>query len=302
MDDSTYCDIAKEHTTTYFYITIAYIVTTMLIPIIIIFACNSLIIFYILKSRDERARLSNANIIRNNSVVAVTAAMVRAELNNIPMSTIYSSKAATSASSTTEGRGGPVPTPPLPQPLQTATAKTRVLIKSRCKTSRRHRADAAEVVANGAVAANQTTSLISPGEAAPAVVDTDSLRGGSFRTRPFSTAAANGGRLTGIVRMPSQYRSGTASGKDGSLKITRMLLFMSFSYAILNLPYLIAWSFFFYRLAVQRSADKVVRYYLFAAIQFSEIFYVINYAIHFFIYCASGKRFRFLLRNALSFK
>jgi hypothetical protein len=239
-----YCDISKEHTSTYFYITITYIVSTMLVPIVLIFVCNCIIIFYILKSSKERARLSNANIIRSSTVSASRSAG--------RLSTIYSQS--------TESQS-------LMKPKS-----LRLSIKSRYQAQKMSKAELA-------------TTLNSPSTAMCSLH-------GSFRT------SASSGKLS-TVRMSSQCR---VSAKDDSLKITRMLLFMSFSYAILNLPYFISWSLFFYKMAIQRSSDKIIRYYLFAGIQFSEIFYVLNYAIHFFIYCASGKRFRFLLKNALSLK
>lgn len=98
--------------------------------------------------------------------------------------------------------------------------------------------------------------------------------------------------------------NGAASSKsssDSNNKITRMLLLMSFSYAVLNLPYFISWCMFFYHIGFQ-SASNTLKYYLFSAINLSEIFYVLNYGVHFFIYCASGKKFRQLLRSAFASK
>lgn len=83
-------------------------------------------------------------------------------------------------------------------------------------------------------------------------------------------------------------------------KITRMLLLMSFSYAILNLPYFISWCIFFYRVSVNPKLTRATKYYVFSAINLCEIFYVLNYGVHFFIYCASGKKFREQLRSAFA--
>jgi hypothetical protein len=243
-----YCDIAKEHTQTYFFVTIAYIVTTMLLPIVLIFVCNCLIIFYILKSSEERARLSNANIIRSSTILA----------SNARLSTIYSQPSSENQ--------GLVPT------ATAGTSNNRLSLKSRYYAQKKSNSRCTE----------QTTSLNSPS------TETSSFHS-SFRAS----------KLSSTIRMSCQCRTNT---KNDSLKITRMLLFMSFSYAILNLPYFVSWSMFFYKMAILKSTDKVIRYYLFAGIPFSEIFYVLNYAIHFFIYCASGKRFRILLKNALSLK
>jgi hypothetical protein len=99
-----------------------------------------------------------------------------------------------------------------------------------------------------------------------------------------------------ILTKPSHMKKSSESNK-----ITRMLLLMSLSYAILNLPYFISWSIFFYNMAFQ-SLTKAQRFYLFSALNICEIFYILNYAIHFFIYCASGKRFRTQLRDSFNFK
>ena len=76
---------------------------------------------------------------------------------------------------------------------------------------------------------------------------------------------------------------------NDSNKVTRMLTIMSLSFAILNLPYFVTWCIFYYSVAIQ---DQTKSLYLIAFINLSEIFYVLNYGIHFFLYCASGKQFR----------
>lgn len=108
------------------------------------------------------------------------------------------------------------------------------------------------------------------------------------------------------LRSPSGGGGGSNSLKtssDTNHKITRMLLLMSFSYAILNLPYFISWCLFFYRIGFRASSmTQADKYNLFTAINLSEIFYVLNYGVHFFIYCASGKKFREQLRSAFRSK
>jgi hypothetical protein len=80
--------------------------------------------------------------------------------------------------------------------------------------------------------------------------------------------------------------------KDDSYKVTRMLIIMSLSYAILNLPYFFAWCIFYYKIAINESMTYTSLNYLFGSLNIAEIFYVLNYGIHFFLYCASGKQFR----------
>lgn len=79
-------------------------------------------------------------------------------------------------------------------------------------------------------------------------------------------------------------------------KMTIMLLVISFSFVALNLPYLIEWCIFFYKAAFHQ-LDTVSRHYLIAALQISEIFYILNYGLKFFVFCATGSTFRKKLRN-----
>ena len=74
-----------------------------------------------------------------------------------------------------------------------------------------------------------------------------------------------------------------------SHKITRMLIIMSLSFAILNLPYFITWCIFYYTEAIN---GQKASSYLIGSINVTEIFYVLNYGIHFFfILCEWQKVF-----------
>ena len=84
-----------------------------------------------------------------------------------------------------------------------------------------------------------------------------------------------------------------------SKRITRILILMSFSYVALNLPYFIAWSHFFYQIAIIKNLKAVLKYKIFSILNICEIFYVMNFAVNFFIYCLSGKKFRNQLKNTL---
>ena len=84
--------------------------------------------------------------------------------------------------------------------------------------------------------------------------------------------------------------------RKDSKKITKMMIFISLSYAILNLPYFITWCLFFYGMAFKK-ITSISKNYMFATIQISEIFYILNYGIHFYIYSASGQAFR---KNVIS--
>ncbi len=66
-----YCDIVKHQSEAYFSLTIVYIAVTMLIPILVIFACNSFTMVHLLKESDRRAAMSNAEITRTQSKVDI---------------------------------------------------------------------------------------------------------------------------------------------------------------------------------------------------------------------------------------
>lgn len=78
-------------------------------------------------------------------------------------------------------------------------------------------------------------------------------------------------------------------------KITRMLVIISFSYAVLNLPYLISWLIYNYkyiRLISANNDDLSDRTNWYSMIKIAEIFNLLNYSISFYVYCASGSVFR----------
>lgn len=78
--------------------------------------------------------------------------------------------------------------------------------------------------------------------------------------------------------------------KSNTSKIFKTLAIISFSYVILNMPYLLTWMLYFYQTALSRP-DIVTQNYLLMLLEFCEMFYVLNYAVKFYIYCASSSVF-----------
>jgi len=76
-----------------------------------------------------------------------------------------------------------------------------------------------------------------------------------------------------------------------SKKITKTLVINSFSYAILNMPYVITWTFFYNEYHFS-NASLLANDYVYLALQFTEIFSIFNYGLHFFLFCLSGTLFR----------
>lgn len=81
----------------------------------------------------------------------------------------------------------------------------------------------------------------------------------------------------------------TASKLNNTQKITKMLMLISFSYVVFNLPYLIIWFIYFPRTNFD---DLLNKSYLLALTRCAETLQILNYGIHFYIYCISGSVFR----------
>ncbi len=101
--------------------------------------------------------------------------------------------------------------------------------------------------------------------------------------------SSNINRKIGRRKQPKTIKN---TSKGYSKKITISLMSISFSYVILNIPYLISCFFYFYEIAFQKM-DASSKNYLFSAFKLSEIFYIFNFSIKFYIYVfATGSAFR----------
>lgn len=80
------------------------------------------------------------------------------------------------------------------------------------------------------------------------------------------------------------------SSQSHSKKLLKTLTLISFSYAFLNMPYLLTWMLYFYKTALNK-LDRIMENYLLVSLELSEMFYVLNYCVKFYIYCASGSIF-----------
>ena len=89
-------------------------------------------------------------------------------------------------------------------------------------------------------------------------------------------------------------------------KTNVMLLVMSFSYVVLDLPYFISWIYLFYygkyHEIKEEDVEALIRYsinknYLIGIINLTELLYLLNFSIHFYIYCISSETFCKRLRQ-----
>jgi hypothetical protein len=93
-----------------------------------------------------------------------------------------------------------------------------------------------------------------------------------------------------------------------SQNVTKLLIMISSSYAILNLPYFIIWSIFYLEMANNRNknAENELfngvsrKNYLYGFMQLAELLNVLNFGLIIFMYCITGQRFRTHLYNLLA--
>ncbi len=115
---------------------------------------------------------------------------------------------------------------------------------------------------------------------------------------PLSSNKANCSRVQKPFYLNvEQIISRISKKSDYSKKLTRMLMFISFSYVLFNLPYLISWFVYYYNIILstfdENNLEQVAWQNLyFSLVKISEIFYLLNYSVTFYIYCASGSIFR----------
>lgn len=86
-----------------------------------------------------------------------------------------------------------------------------------------------------------------------------------------------------------------------STKMTRILLILSSSYAILNVPYLITWCLLIVQ-SFQNQLDPERRKQLYFASQITELFNILNYSLQFYLYYLTGRFFRRQLRKRIAGK
>lgn len=91
----------------------------------------------------------------------------------------------------------------------------------------------------------------------------------------------------------NQIANRVSAGVNGQKQknSNRILMLISFVFVVLNLPYLVAWFTFYFVIELnyveRHSEDNIM-----SALQISEIIHLLNYALLFYVYCASGTRFR----------
>lgn len=88
----------------------------------------------------------------------------------------------------------------------------------------------------------------------------------------------------------------TKNALNYSKKVTVLLLLISYSFVILHLPFVLTWSFYYIEITFQQNSITT-QYYVLVLLQFSEIFFVLNSGIKFYLYCTSCIIFRKISRT-----
>jgi hypothetical protein len=84
-------------------------------------------------------------------------------------------------------------------------------------------------------------------------------------------------------------------------KLTKIFTLFSFSFAILNLPYFIMWIMFYYELHFSNETAEMYLNFINLLVKLTELFYIVNYGIHFWIYTATSSIFRQQLKYSCKF-
>jgi hypothetical protein len=122
-------------------------------------------------------------------------------------------------------------------------------------------------------------------------IETISLKRTCSRKQALAQTKVNF-RFKPIYMNAAQKTNQNLNSLNNSSKITTILIFISFSYVLCNLPYLITWSCFFYEFVNNESIENEInKNYLFSVVQIAEVFYVLNYCLHFYVYCLTGTKF-----------
>lgn len=104
-------------------------------------------------------------------------------------------------------------------------------------------------------------------------------------------------KTTKIVLKPYNFKLNQTVNKTRNLRFLAsknmicIILLISFANTFFNLPYFIAWVFFFQKVA-SNELDSIEKNYFTSFIQVAEIFYVFNYAIKFLIFCLKDSMIR----------
>jgi hypothetical protein len=110
----------------------------------------------------------------------------------------------------------------------------------------------------------------------------DSSKSAFHLAKKSITQSTNSNNFYNEKRKPSNNTM-----KANSKKVTKSLMLISISYVLLNLPFLITCFLYFYEVA-HNKLETISKNYLFSAFKISEVFYVFNFSIKFYIYCLTG--------------
>lgn len=93
----------------------------------------------------------------------------------------------------------------------------------------------------------------------------------------------------------NSYANRARHTQDDSKNLSRLLFLISTLFVTFNLPYLLSWFWTFHEIN-QIGFDALTHENLFAILQLCEVIYNCHFSMLFFVYCASGSKFRHQLK------
>lgn len=254
-----YCDVKENWSKEYFHVTLIYICVIMLLPILVIFICNSIIITKIIKKVSHEKK-------RKRSFISSSTTSSN-YYSNQQQQTFITKKLNERIIRTKRGNLNF-------EKLNEKNTKINFII---------HRSSSSQNLANHYRDhhKNENRLLFLSDARLKRRECTNILNNSDFnlRIKPY------------YLNM-NQIINKITERANNSKKITKMLLIISFSNALLNLPYFVCWTLNYYEIMLKNGEILIEQNNLYSALKISEIFYLMSFGVFFYIYYASGSVFR----------
>lgn len=252
--DKTKCDVPKDNENLYWYLTVVFVINTLVIPFFLITISNISVLCAISK---------------NNKSITFNIRTASFSENLVQPSTAAALQAAAAATV-------------IPDPATAASPQS---------------APTASTTATATANANGTTKAsITNCESSRMLIPRDAQS-------QLGTATTSSGRHNSSVKYKFSRSRQTKMSvlstcsyakkpNDKNSKITTMLLAISASFVLLNLPHFIAWTIYAYNRVFNenKSAQKI--HVNFLILRLTELLVLLNYSINGFLYFSTGKLYR----------
>jgi hypothetical protein len=281
QQDIQFCEINKDFRVEYFRFNGIYIFFIMFLPLFIMLICNFCIIYK--TAKDDKNRKLLQQISKNNLKLENKEPKIKrtfASMNivglvesnnnlNLPKSTVSTSNCSSVSSDRSSLSNKLNETDQHLKLLDPKSNQSFLTIKSDPSLKETS-------LLNKSISTGQNLDLLG------AKKSLDSSKSAFHLAKKSITQSTNSNNFYNEKRKPSNNTM-----KANSKKVTKSLMLISISYVLLNLPFLITCFLYFYEVA-HNKLETISKNYLFSAFKISEVFYVFNFSIKFYIYCLTG--------------